>query len=101
MTERLAGSDSVQSRSPVRESLIARHIKPSELSLTTLQTSLHADRPFAPPRFDPGLPTGPGGIATADPGISPDAIKSLRSLLHDNSFAVIAQQAAGRTWIEA
>ena len=42
-------------------------------SLTTLQTSLHAaDRPVAPPRFDPGLSTGPGGFTTEDPGISPD-----------------------------
>ena len=29
------------------------------------------------------------------------AIESLRSLRHDNSFAVKAQRAAGRTWIEA
>ena len=41
--------------------------------LTTLQTSLHAaDRPVAPPRFDPGLSTGPGSFATGDPGVSPD-----------------------------
>jgi len=42
-------------------------------AFTTLQTSLHAaDRPVAPPRFDPGLSTGPGGFATGDPGVSPD-----------------------------
>jgi hypothetical protein len=42
-------------------------------SLTTLQTSLHAaDRPVAPPRFDPGLSTEAGGFATGDPGVSPD-----------------------------
>ncbi len=42
-------------------------------ALTTLQTSLHvADRPVAPPRFDPGLSTGPGGFATRDPDVSPD-----------------------------
>ena len=42
-------------------------------SLTTLQTSLHAaDRPVAPPRFDPGLSTGPGGFTTGDPGVSPN-----------------------------
>lgn len=42
-------------------------------ALTTLQTSLYAaDRPVAPPRFDPDLSTGPGGFATGDPGVSPD-----------------------------
>ena len=42
-------------------------------SLTTLQTSLHAaDRPVAPPRFDPGLSTEPGGFTTGDLGVSPD-----------------------------
>jgi hypothetical protein len=42
-------------------------------ALTTLQTSLDAaDRPVAPPRFEPGLSTGPGGFTTGDPGVSPD-----------------------------
>ena len=42
-------------------------------ALTTLQTSPHAaDRPVAPPRFDPGLSTGPGGFTTEDPGVSPE-----------------------------
>jgi hypothetical protein len=40
---------------------------------TTLQTSLHAaDRPVAPPRFDPGFSTGPGSFTTRDLGVSPD-----------------------------
>ncbi len=42
-------------------------------ALTTLQASLHAaDRPFAPPRFAAGLSTDNGGLATRDPGVSPD-----------------------------
>jgi hypothetical protein len=31
-----------------------------------------ADRAVAPPRFAPGLSTTHGGIATGDPGVSPD-----------------------------
>jgi len=77
-------------------------------ALTTLQTSLHAaDRPVAPPRFDPGLSTGPGGFATGDPGVSPD-----RTLTGWPSRACVRyvmtapllswrQRPAGRTWIEA
>ena len=52
----------------------ARHpLFPAEAgAFTTLQTSLHAaDRTVALPRFDPGLSTGPGGLATGDPGVSP------------------------------
>ena len=46
-------------------------------ALTTLQTSLHAaDRPFDPPRFDPGLSTGPGGFTTRDLCVSPDRTRT-------------------------
>jgi hypothetical protein len=31
-----------------------------------------ADRTVAPPRFAPGLSATHGGIATGDPGVSPD-----------------------------
>ena len=66
-------------------------------SLTTLQTSLHAaDRPVAPPRFDPGLSTGPGGFTTGDPGVSPNRTltgwpsRACAQLRHDSSFAFMA-----------
>ena len=68
-------------------------------SLTTLQTSLHAaDRPVAPPRFDPGLSTGPGGFTTGDPGVSPDRTftgwlsRACTRLPHDRSFAFMAPE---------
>jgi hypothetical protein len=76
-------------------------------ALTTLQTSLHAaDRPVAPPRFDPGLSTGPGGFATGDPGVSPDRTltgwlsRACARLCHVRSLRH-GVRAAGRTWIEA
>lgn len=41
--------------------------------ITTLQASLYAaDCQVAPPRFDAGLSTGPGGFTTGDLGVSPD-----------------------------
>ena len=49
------------------------HFPASAGALTTLQTSPNAaDRSVAPPRFDPGLSTGPGSFATGDPGVCPD-----------------------------
>ncbi len=66
-------------------------------SLTALQTSLDAaDRPVAPPRFDPGLSTGPGGFTTGDPGVSPNRTltgwpsRACTQLRHDSSFAFMA-----------
>src|ERR1019366_217922 len=44
---------------------------------TTLQASLHvADWSVAPPRFEPGLSTTHGGIATGDLGVSPDRTRT-------------------------
>ena len=64
-------------------------------TFTTLQTSFHnADRPVAPPRFDPGLSTGPGSFTTGDLGVSPDRTFTdwltgvIARLRHDHSFAV-------------
>ena len=77
-------------------------------AFTTLQTSLYAaDRPFAPPRFDPGLSTGPGGFATEDPGVSPDRTltgwlsRACRSATSCSLLCVHGARTAGRTWIEA
>src|SRR5665213_827041 len=68
-------------------------------ALTTLQTSLHAaDRSVAPPRFDPGLSTGPGGFTTGDLGVSPDRTftgwltRACARLRHDHSFAVVTSE---------
>ena len=65
-------------------------------TFTTLQTSFHnADRPVAPPRFDPGLSTGPGGFTTENLGVSPDRTftgwltRVIARLRHDHSFAVV------------
>ncbi len=65
-------------------------------TFTTLQTSFHnADRPVAPPRFDPGLSTGPGSFTTEDLGVSPDRTftgwltRVIARLRHDHSFAVV------------
>ena len=65
-------------------------------TFTTLQTSFHnADRPIAPPRFDPGLSTGPGGFTTEDLGVSPDRTftgwltRVIARLRHDHSFTVV------------
>lgn len=50
--------------------------------------------PPAPPRFDPGLSTGPGGFATGDPGVSPDRTstgwlsRACARLRHDRSVAL-------------
>ncbi len=64
-------------------------------TFTTLQTSFHnADRPVAPPRFDPGLSTGPGSFTTGDLGVSPDRTftgwltKAIARLRHDRSCTV-------------
>jgi hypothetical protein len=68
-------------------------------AFTTLQTSLHAaDRPVAPPRFDPGLSTGPGSFATGDPGVSPDRTltgwlsRACARLRHVRSLAFMAPE---------
>ena len=61
----LAFAKSTQARHP--------HVPGSPRAFTTLQTSLHAaDPPVDPPRFDPGLSTGPGGFSTEDLGVSSD-----------------------------
>jgi len=61
----MAFAKSTQARHP--------HVPGFPGAFTTLQTSLHAaDRPVAPPRFDPGISTGPGGLTTGDLGVSPD-----------------------------
>jgi len=76
--------------------------------LTTLQTSLHAaDRSVAPPRFDPGLSTEPGGFATGDPGVSPDRTptgwlpRACRPVTSSPLLPAHGVRAAGRTWIRA
>src|SRR5664280_3787751 len=100
-TASMAFTKSTQARHP--------HVPGHPGAFTTLQTSLDAaDRPVAPPRFDPGLSTGPGGFATGDLGISPDRTftgwltRATARLRHDRSVALIAPgRAAGRRWIQA
>jgi len=97
----MAFAKSTQARHP--------HVPGHPEAFTTLQISLDAaDRPVAPPRFDPGLSTGPGGFATGDLGISPDRTftgwltRATARLRHDRSVALIAPgRAAGRRWIQA
>ena len=87
----MAFAKSTQARHP--------HFPAHAGALTTLQTSLHvADRPVAPPRFDPGLSTGPGGFTTRDPDVSPNRThtgwlsRACARLCHDRSFAFMASE---------
>jgi hypothetical protein len=61
-----------------------------------------ADRTVAPPRFAPGLSTTHGGIATGDPGVSPDGLTpagrpELVARLHDGLPSLVAPERSGRT----
>src|ERR671922_1358082 len=83
--------------------------RPKAAALTTLaQASLALQTGRSrPPRFAPGLSTTHGGIATRDPGVSPDRTHTGRPprlvarLRHDRLRSFTAPEQSGRTRREA
>ena len=95
----MAFAQSTQARLP--------HVPANRRSLDDAADFAHAaDRPVAPPRFDPGLSTGPGSFATGDPGVSPDRTltgwlsRACARLCHVRSLRH-GVRATGRTRIQA
>ena len=87
----MAFAQSTQARLP--------HVPANRRSLDDAADFAHAaDRPVAPPRFDPGLSTGPGSFATGDPGVSPDRTltgwlsRACARLRHVRSLAFMAPE---------